>query len=116
MATIVKPVDVEVNGSEEPMEGKGDSRAIEMERRTSDRKVGYATLALIVGIVLTALGAGMIYSAHQEYQWMATGYEGPYWDWDTNYLLVGIALSLVGTAMASASETYRLVTMKKKGL
>ena len=73
-------------------------------------------VALVVGIVLIALGAGMIYSAwHQHYR-LTLGYEGYYWVWDTNYLLIGIALSLVGTAVASASETYRLVTRKKKGV
>jgi len=59
----------------------------------------------------------MIYSAHHKHQRMLVGYEGSYyWQWDTDYLLIGIALSLVGTAMASASETYRLVTKKKKGV
>ena len=79
-------------------------------------EVSRATVALVVGIVLIALGAWMIYSAHHQHQWMATGYEGYRWVWDTNYLLIGIALSLVGTAVASASETYRLVTRKKKGV
>jgi uncharacterized membrane protein len=80
------------------------------------REVG-PTLALVIGIVLVVLGGAMIYSArHQHYQ-MALGYEGrPYWVWDMNYLLIGMALSLVGTAMASASETYRLVTKRKKGV
>jgi len=81
------------------------------------REVSRATVALVVGIVLIALGAWMIYSAWQRHSWMATGYEGwHYWAWDTNYLLIGIALSLVGTAVASASETYRLVTKEKKGV
>jgi len=87
-----------------------------MEKKPDDWVMSYATVALIFGIVLIALGAGLIYSAYQQHQWMATGYEGPYWDWDTNYLLVGIALSLVGTAVASTSETYRLLTNRKKGV
>ena len=85
-----------------------------MEKRPSDWVVSYATVALIFGIVLIALGAGMIYSAYHQHHEMATGYEGYYWVWDTNYLLFGITLSLVGTAVASASVTYRLVTKKKK--
>ena len=94
---------------------EGDSRTIEMEKRTSDRKVSWATVALVVGIVLIALGVGITCSAPHQHYWLGTGSEGYYWVWDTNYILIGIALSIVGTAMASASETYRLVTKKKYG-
>jgi len=73
-----------------------------------------AVVALVFGVVLIILGAGMIYSAYHQHYRLATGYEGYYWVWDTNYLLIGIALSLVGTGLASASETYRLVTKEKK--
>jgi len=80
------------------------------------REVG-STLALVIGIVLVVLGAGMMYSARHQHQQMALGYEGQlYWVWDMSYLLIGIALSLVGTAMASASVTHRLVTKWKKGV
>ena len=80
------------------------------------REVSKATVALIVGIVLIALGVWMIYSARHMHYWLATGYERYYWDWDTNCLLIGMALALVGTAVATASETYRLATKEKKGV
>jgi len=87
-----------------------------MDERSSERRVSYVTVVLIFGIVLIALGAGVIHSAYREYQWLATGYEGPYWDWDTYHLLVGIALSLAGTAVASASGTCILVIRKDKAV
>ena len=85
-----------------------------MVRRVEGMKARWAIVALVVGVVLIALGAGMICSAYHQHYRLATGYEGYYWVWDTNYLLIGIALSLVGTGLASASETYRLVTKEKK--
>jgi len=90
----------------------GQGRVLAFKSRAQRR----AIVALVGGIVLIALGAGMIYSAWQQHYSLATGYERYYWAWDTNYLLTGIALSLVGTAVASASVTYRLVTKKEKGV
>ena len=74
------------------------------------------TVALMIGIVLILLGAWMIFSARHMHSLplSAGATDLIYYDWNMNSLLTGIALALVGTSVATASETYRLVTRKLK--
>jgi hypothetical protein len=76
------------------------------------KAVRWVIVALVVGFVLIALGAWMIYSARRMNLWLGLGYEGYYPDWDTNHLLIGIPLTLVGTAASAASLTYLYLDRK----
>ena len=79
-----------------------------------------ASVALVVGITLIAVGTVMIVGAqHNHYVPIPAGPTIDkvfiYQAWDVLQLATGIILALVGTATVSSLLTYHVLSMKTKG-